>query len=131
MKKIALQADDGHFVTVDDNAQLMATAKKIKEREVFQMHEVGRNKIALQAFNGKYVCAEDGGGRELVANRDAIDTWETFELLGVDGGFALKADNGQYVCAEDGGGRELVANRDVIDTWETFEILIPLKVLKS
>ncbi|RBW67900.1 hypothetical protein DS031_19675 [Bacillus taeanensis] len=34
--------------------------------------------IALQAVNGKYVAAEGGGGRELVANRDRIGPWEKF-----------------------------------------------------
>jgi hypothetical protein len=36
--------------------------------------------IALRASNGQYVCAEDGGGRELVANRNVIGPWETFAL---------------------------------------------------
>jgi hypothetical protein len=38
----------------------------------------GRGQLALQASNGMYVCAEDGGGREVVANRTAIGPWETF-----------------------------------------------------
>jgi hypothetical protein len=38
---------------------------------------------ALRAANGQYVCAEDGGGRELVANRDQALGWETFELVTV------------------------------------------------
>ena len=80
--------------------------------------------ISLQAHNGQYVCAEDGGGREVVADRDAIDEWETFELIERGNGkVALKAANGQYVCAEGGGGREVVANRDAIDEWETFELI--------
>ncbi|MDJ0718127.1 MAG: hypothetical protein QNJ54_28530 [Prochloraceae cyanobacterium] len=80
--------------------------------------------IALQAHNGQYVCAEGGGGREVVANRNEISDWETFELI--DRGHrqvALKAANGQYVCAEGGGGREVVANRDEISEWETFELI--------
>jgi hypothetical protein len=74
-------------------------------------------KIALQATNGQYVCAEGGGGQKLVANRDAIGPWETFTLteLGI-GKVALQAANGQYVCAEGGGGQLVVANRDAIGT---------------
>ncbi len=35
--------------------------------------------VGFQAANGQYVCAEGGGGRELVANRNQIGPWETFE----------------------------------------------------
>ncbi len=82
------------------------------------------DKVALRAHNGQYVCAEGGGGRELVANRDWIREWETFELIKLgDNKVALRAHNGQHVCAEEGGGRELVANRDWIREWETFEFI--------
>ena len=80
--------------------------------------------ISLQAANGQYVCAEGGGGREVVANRDAIGAWETFELIDQGNGYyALQAANGQFVCAEGGGGREVVANRDAIGAWETFKLI--------
>lgn len=41
-------------------------------------------RIALQAINGQYVAAEEGGGREVNANRDAIGPWETFTLVRLD-----------------------------------------------
>ena len=34
--------------------------------------------IAVQAHDGRYVCAEAGGGRELTVTRTHIDPWETF-----------------------------------------------------
>lgn len=37
-------------------------------------------KIALQASNGQYVCAEGGGGQNLVANRGELGPWEAFTL---------------------------------------------------
>jgi len=37
--------------------------------------------VALQAANGQYVCAEGSGGGAVVANRDAINAWETFKLI--------------------------------------------------
>lgn len=83
----------------------------------------------MQAHDNKYVCAEGGGGREVVANRLNAAAWEMFTLYDVSGDgirdgsrVALRAHNGQYVCAENGGGREIVANRDNIDRWETFTI---------
>jgi len=77
--------------------------------------------VALMADNRKYVAAEGGGGRELVANRDRIGPWESFKVthLGNDR-LALQASNGKYVCAENGGGGVVVANRDRIGEWETF-----------
>jgi hypothetical protein len=77
--------------------------------------------MALRAYNGQYVCAEGGGGREVVANRNAVNAWETFKLLNLgNNNVALQAYNGQYVCAEGGGGREVVANRNAVNAWETF-----------
>ena len=79
--------------------------------------------IALQAHNGQYVSAEDGGGREVVANRDKHGAWEHFNLIELgEGQIALRAHNGQYVSAEGGGGREVVANRDDHGNWEHFSI---------
>jgi hypothetical protein len=85
-------------------------------------------KIALKAPNGKYVCAEGGGGKELVANRGAIGDWETFELIFVDENkVALKAHNEQYVGVDYIDflflkRNPLVANRDTISQKETFTL---------
>lgn len=82
------------------------------------------NAIALRAANGQYVCAEGGGGREVVANRPAIRGWETFAVVYLgDNRIALRADNGQYVCAEGGGGREVVANCSEIHEWAIFTMI--------
>ena len=45
--------------------------------------------VALQASNGQFVCAEGGGGQAVVANRNAIGSWETFTLLTPGSGVAL------------------------------------------
>lgn len=88
-------------------------------------------KIALKAPNGKYVRAEGGGGKELVANRGAIGDWETFELVRVDekdeNKVALKAHNGTYVGVDHTVMMfwrfyPLVANRDTIGQKETFTL---------
>lgn len=79
-------------------------------------------RVGLRTENKSYLCAEGGGGRELVANRTAMDSWATFLLhdLG-DGKVALQAASGHFVCAEKGGGQGLYANRPCIGSWETFE----------
>lgn len=80
-----------------------------------------KHTIGLRACNQRFVCAQNGGGRDLIANRTWIRSWETFTLVKLGHNkVALRAPNGKYVCAEGGGGRELVANRDWIRSWETF-----------
>lgn len=78
-------------------------------------------KISLRAYNGQYLCAENGGGSVIVANRNAVGSWETFQLVDLgNGNVALRAANGQYLCAESGGGSVIVANRNAVGAWETF-----------
>lgn len=80
--------------------------------------------IALKSMaNGKFVCAENAGAKSLIANRDAVAEWETFDLIDLGNNrVALRAMvNGKYVCAENGGADPLIANRDRVGQWETFE----------
>lgn len=42
-------------------------------------------KIALRSMaNGRLVCAENAGKQPLIANRDAVGEWETFEVVPLD-----------------------------------------------
>ena len=90
-------------------------------------------KIALQAYNQQYVSADLNKGGILVANRNEIKEWETFELIDRGNGIALKAANGQYFSAEGGGGGKVLANRNEISDWETFSItnILPRQLVWS
>ncbi len=94
-------------------------------------------KVALQASNGQYVCAERGGGYELVANRDAIGPWETFTLYPAArrqedsfhnrvyfsyDNLHLKADTQFWSYVDEFSPHQLVANRDRAEEWETFHL---------
>ena len=49
-------------------------------------------RIALRTENGHYLCAENGGGQELIANRTGVGPWETFTIVHADlssGAYAL------------------------------------------
>ncbi|MCC7376586.1 MAG: FAD-binding protein [Verrucomicrobiales bacterium] len=82
--------------------------------------------VAFRAHAGTYVCAENGGGGNLVADRSAIREWERFEMVYLQREptrIGLRAANGQFVCAETGGGTELKANRHELRSWEKFELV--------
>jgi len=82
--------------------------------------------IALRAHaNNQYVCAENAGALPLIANRTAIGSWETFDVLDAGGGnIALRAHaNNRLVTAENAGAASLVANRSAIGLWETFQLI--------
>jgi hypothetical protein len=82
--------------------------------------------IALRSHaNNGYVCAENAGAAPLIANRTAIGTWETFDVLDAGGGnIALRAHaNSRIVTAENAGAASLIANRTAIGLWETFQLI--------
>jgi hypothetical protein len=61
----------------------------------------------------------------LIANRTAVGSWETFQLVhNPDGSVSLKAlANGKYVCADNAGANPLIANRTAIGPWEEFDLI--------
>jgi hypothetical protein len=131
---IALIGFNGSYVTSDqgltdkDNGVLISNRPTIGDWEKIKMHDLGNNKIALQASNGKFVCADQTNNGYLIANRDAPGEWETFSLIELENQkFALMASNGMYVSADLGRTDKmlgvLVANRAEIHDWEKFTIV--------
>jgi len=85
--------------------------KEISNVEKTANFTPGCRSVALRAKNGQYVCAVGGGGWEVVANRDQIKEWETFELIQLDdGGLALRSHNGQYLMASTLPGGRILAH---------------------
>ena len=82
--------------------------------------------IALRSnANGKFVCAENGGKNSLIANRNAISTWETFDLIILnEDNVALKSHaNKLYVSAKNAGNSPLIANRTEVSSSATFRMI--------
>ncbi len=114
----------------DDKCEQSSTLVDTSPTEIvltltaFSGGEPSTKRIALKASNQQYVSADFNRGGTLVANRDVLDDWETFELVeGNVNKIGLRAANGQYVSADLNDGGKLVANRDVLDDWETFELV--------
>ncbi len=118
---IALRTDDGSLLSAGEYGdQLRADQRQIGDSEVFLLKELGQGRIALRAWNGRYISADDGrlelGGRR-------INTREVFDLVPQQGDqLALRAYNGRYLTAEDGGGREVTINRSTVRAWEIFRL---------
>jgi aqualysin 1 len=77
-----------------------------------------------------YASAVNGGGGTMRADRTAVGTWETFNLVDLNGGALedgdlvnLQAYSGYFVVAEGSGGGDLRANRTAAGAWETFTII--------
>jgi len=86
--KFALKVYNEQGISLDEsNKALIAEFEGLGE--IFKLIDLGSNKVALQASNGKYVCAEGGGGRAVVANSDAIGPWETFVSI-------VEENDGEY-----------------------------------
>jgi subtilisin family serine protease len=88
---------------------------------------VTRITVNLQASNGQYVVAENGGGGIINANRNVAAAWETFTLVDRNGGLLQHGDSVHLYTfywwllqAPGGGGGSLVGSGTMPHAWETF-----------
>lgn len=89
------------------------------------MFRLPDGKVALRAFNGKFVGAKLHQHCQLVADLPHVQGWETFTLQQLpDGKFAFRAFNGLYVSADLNRNSELVADRPEASGWEAFTLML-------
>jgi len=75
----------------------------------------------LRSSGGWFVCAEGGGGREVLANRPEAGPWETWTVHTFDDGrVALQAHDGHYLTAELDG--TVLCRATLAAEWERFTI---------
>jgi len=86
-------------------------------------------KVYFKTYNGQFVCAENGGGREVVANRERAAQWETFTIEIIGGGCVLPIRATQYTKVLSAGHMETTAvlNEDgkiygQTTTWSTWKL---------
>jgi subtilisin family serine protease len=74
------------------------------------------------AVNNRFVSADGGGARALIANGAAAGAWEQFTVVDNGDGTVgiLAAVNGRFVSAESAGTKPLIANRTSVGAWERF-----------
>ncbi len=81
-KYIAIKSHEGYYLSAsDDEKSLNVKDTEIGKRQKFKLVELDDNKIALKTCYDKYVCAENGGGGKVVADRTKTGEWESFELI--------------------------------------------------
>ncbi|MEZ4448241.1 MAG: AbfB domain-containing protein [Nannocystaceae bacterium] len=119
-RSVAIRAQNGQYFRADGGNALRADADGIGATEIFTLFTLHDGRVALRGSNGQYVCAEDGGGHNVVVNRDAIGPWECFTLVEDEGWVSLRDCKGYYVCAENNGGSDVNSNRNAIGPWEKF-----------
>jgi hypothetical protein len=87
--------------------------------------------VALKTINGNFLSAINGGGSQLLADKNALVDWETFKIIKVNGTgkiitgdlIALKTEKGRLVTAKNGGGI-VNANGNSQGQSEAFKIKI-------
>jgi hypothetical protein len=82
----------------------------------------GRIVSLFSQANNKFVCADNTGTSNLVANRTAAAGWEQYKVIDLGGSnVALQSQaNQKYVSAVSGGAGALIASATGIGATETF-----------
>ncbi len=116
-RKVAFKNSAGQYISHKegkgwplDGEILVNEGGPIDQKKTFELVELGGNKVALKASNGKYITFEQrslffGFSFEqiypLLAKSDKIGTKETFEIESIGNIVRLKASNNMYVSLED------------------------------
>lgn len=79
---VAIKSYEGYYLSaLDDEVSLSLDATVIGKSQMFKIIELENDSIALKTYYDKYVCAEDGGGGKVVADRTEVGIWESFEMI--------------------------------------------------
>ena len=85
-------------IVVPTDAETGGTVMTIANLEPWIVLQVFRDGVR-QPNGGWFVCAEGGGGHEVVANRSKVGPWEVFRTVWLpEKRLALRAFNGQWSC---------------------------------
>lgn len=136
--RVWIRSESGHYVQAENGGGGLVNCRGPwgKEWETFTVvappDKIGiaittGSVFGLKSHSGHFLCAEDGGGREIVANRTEMREWETFYAEIVEEPrlyVSLQTNDGaHYLQAQDGGGGALTAKGPWARQWETFEVL--------
>jgi len=115
--KYAFKSTNGKYFGVEGNGTLRADHAAKGEKELFVFELVGK-KLAIKAFNGKYLTP-DGAKGSLKTKGDKITNRELYELFHSDPQISVKAHNGKFVSCQE---KNIMCNRTAIGDDEIFII---------
>ncbi|MGC4894270.1 S8 family serine peptidase [Micromonospora sp. DT31] len=119
---------NGRYVTAPSTTSpLIASKTSIGNAEKFDF-DASAPVVGIKSLaNGKFVTAENGGTKPLIARSATVGAWEKYELVNVGDGygtFGLKAlVNGKFVTADSAGAKPLIARGASIGAWEGLGFL--------
>lgn len=126
-----IEQDSGGELLIAPETQTVITEtstgprdREKEEKTVVVREPLPKNayKIAIQAHNGKFVSAENGGGGRLLAKCDNIQKWESIVVFELNRRKVyLQVHNGKFISAGKGG--DLNADASSPGEGETFEII--------
>jgi len=140
--QIALESSNGSYLVAEGGGgrEVLANRDGVGLWETFHLFNRTRpgeelrhrDSVVLQAWNGRFLSAEGGGGGQVRATLGWIENSSIFTIEKLNGSgvirsgeqVALRVSNGNYVVAEGGGGGAVNANRERRASWETFKIKI-------
>ena len=136
--RIHLRTNNGNYLQAlnGGGGEVNAKGSEARQWETFMLIDINGGKdvlsgekVYLKAYdNQHFLCAENGGGSKIVADKIHAKKWETFVIHKIGGeGFIRDGDsvafevlNGNYMTAEGGGGEAVNANGPWARSWETF-----------
>lgn len=141
LPRIALKSvASGKFVTAEEGgaddpqvAVLRGRADAPMLWETFALKCLGVDSeghlmVALQTVqNGRWVCAEEGGGATVHANRRVQGPWEVFTVAGdLEAQFGLRTCDGRHFMTVEVGSTDPLVNatRTEHAAWQVFEALL-------
>lgn len=118
---IAIKTYNGNYLSANES-ELSAKATAIGPDETFVLIELEGSKIGIKTSRDRFLCAENGGGDKVSANRDKIKSWEIFNLVKLRKA-SLVCSNGYFLRANNGGGSDLRFDRNEAGPHEVFEFV--------
>ena len=123
--KFGLQAGSGKYLTAEGGGgkKLFANCPHLAAWENFEITPQPDNRVVFRVNNGKCWSAIDGGGRELLADREADTSPASRECFRLVRWISLSAANGKLVRLDETGQGRLVADADSLNESAVFQLI--------
>lgn len=99
-KFVELQTKNGVPISLNKQTTIIEAIPQIRG-ERLHLSRIEKTKCGFLASNNLFLCTELNNTFEIIANRESIGEWETFEIIHSKGGLlAFKAVNGRFLSVD-------------------------------